>query len=55
MTIEPQYRLQELSTIGWTDWNENTPSMNKEDCSDLYRGLINDGMNPNHLKIVRVS
>ena len=55
MTIEPQYRIQELSTIGWTDWNDQTPSMNKEDCQKLFQDLVFDGMNPKRLKIVRVS
>ena len=55
MTIEPQYRIQELSTIGWTDWNDQTPSMNKEECTQLYQNLLGDGMNPKRLKIVRVS
>ena len=54
MTIEPQYRILEQSTTGWTDWNEKLPPMNKEDCQKLYQDLIFDGMNPNDLKIVRV-
>ena len=53
--MEPQYRLQELTTTGWTDWNDQTPSMTKEDCQRFYQDLIFDGHNPNHLKIVRVS
>jgi len=53
--MEAQYRILEQTTVGWTDWNENTPSMNKEDCSELYRGLVSDGMNPEDLKIVRVT
>jgi len=53
--MEPQYRIQEMSTTGWHDWNDQTPSMSKEDCQKLFQGLIGDGMNPNHLKIVRVS
>ena len=53
--MEPQYRIQELSTIGWTDYNEKTPSMNKEDCQQLFQSLVFDGYNPNRLKIVRVS
>ena len=55
MTIEPQYRLHELTTTGLEDWNENTPSMNKEECTQLYQNLLGDGMNPKRLKIVRVS
>jgi len=53
--MEPQYRIQELSTIGWTDYNEKTPSMTKEDCQQLFQSLVFDGYNPNRLKIVRVS
>ena len=53
--MEPQYRIMEMSTTGWVDWNEQTPSMSKEDCRELYRSLLGDGMSPNDLKIVRVS
>tara|TARA_A100001011_G_scaffold310927_1_gene327808 strand:+ start:8754 stop:8894 length:141 start_codon:yes stop_codon:yes gene_type:complete len=45
----------EQSTTGWVDWNEQTPSMTKEDCQELYRSLLGDGMNPQDIKIVRVS
>ena len=53
--MEPKYRLMELTTIGWEDWNEKTPDMNKEQCQELYQGLIGDGINPDDLKIVRVA
>ena len=53
--MEPQYRIQEQTTTGWEDWNEQTPSMNKEECKELFQNLIGDGYNPNRLKIVRVS
>ena len=53
--MEPQYRIMEQSTTGWVDWNEQTPSMTKEDCQELYRSLLGDGMNPQDIKIVRVS
>mgnify|MGYP001332799312 FL=1 len=53
--MEPKYRINERTTVGWEDWNESTPSMNKEECQELYRNLLGDGMNPDDLKIVRVS
>ena len=53
--MEPQYKIQELTTSGWLDYDENAPSMVKEDCQELYRQLLGDGMSPDYLKIVRVS
>ena len=53
--MEPLYRIEELSTTGWNDWDEKKPSMSKEECQALYKTLINDGINPDDLKIKRVS
>ena len=53
--MEPQYRIHELTTAGWEDWNEKTPSMTKDECQQLFENLIGDGYNPNRMKIVRVS
>tara|TARA_B000000557_G_scaffold77893_1_gene62414 strand:- start:285 stop:446 length:162 start_codon:yes stop_codon:yes gene_type:complete len=53
--MEPQYRIMEMSTTGWVDWDRTAPSMTKEDCSELYQELLGDGMAPQALKIVRVS
>ena len=53
--MTPLYRIEEQSTTGWSDWNEEEPSMTKEECQKLYQTLINDGMNPDDLRIKRVS
>ena len=53
--MEPLYRIEEQSTTGWHDWDEDQPSMSKDQCQALYKRLINDGINPDDLKIVRVS
>ena len=53
--MEPKYKILELTTTGWEDWDKTAPAMNKEDCSEFYRQLLGDGMNPKELKIVRVS
>ena len=53
--MEPHYRIEEQSTTGWSDWNEDEPNMSKEQCQELHRTLINDGINPDDLRIVRVS
>ncbi len=53
--MEPKYKILELSTTGWVDWDVNSPPMNKEDCKELYQQLIGDGLSPNELKIQRVA
>ena len=53
--MEPLYRIEEQSTTGWSDWDETKPSMSKDQCQALYKRLINDGINPDDLKVVRVS
>ena len=53
--MEPQYRILELSTTGWVDWDQNAPSMTKEDCAELYQELLSDGISPRDLKIQRVT
>mgnify|MGYP001501128836 CR=1 FL=1 len=53
--MEPKYRILELSTTGWEDWDKTAPSMLKEDCQELFQELVGDGISPNYLKIVRVA
>jgi len=53
--MEPLYRLFELSTTGWEEYDKHAPSMTKEDCQELYRELLGDGMSPDYLRIKRVS
>ena len=53
--MEPLYRIEEQSTTGWHDWDKEKPDMTKEKCQKLYQTLINDGINPDDLRIKRVS
>ena len=53
--MEPLYRIEEQSTTGWHDWDKEKPDMTKEKCQELYETLLNDGINPDDLRIKRVS
>ena len=53
--MEPKYRIEELSTTGWNDWDETNPDLTKEECQAIYKTIINDGSNPDDLRIKRVS
>ena len=53
--MEPKYRIEEQSTTGWVDWDETKPDMTKEECQATYKRIIDDGINPDDLKIKRVS
>ena len=53
--MEPLYRIEEQSTTGWSDWDETKPSMSKNQCQALYKTLIDDGINPDDLRIKRVT
>ena len=53
--MEPKYRIMEQSTTGWNDWDETKPDMTKEEGQAIYKTIIGDGVNPDDLKIKRVS
>ena len=53
--MEPKYRIIEQSTTGWNDWDETKPDMTKEECQAIYKTIIDDGVNPDDLKIKRVT
>ena len=53
--MEPLYRIEEQSTTGWNDWDETKPDMTRKECQEIYNTIINDGINPNDLRIKRVS
>ena len=50
--MEQLYKLQEEQTVGWVDI---TGPLIKEECKNYYDANINDGTNPERLKIIRVS
>jgi hypothetical protein len=49
--MEPLYKIQENATTGWTDV---TKPLIKEDCTIAYENLLNEGISPNRLKVVRI-
>ena len=53
--MEPLYKIEEQSTTGWNDWDEKKPPLSKEECQKLYNLIVNDGISPKDLRIVRVS
>ena len=53
--MEPLYKIEEQSTTGWHDWDESKPPLSKDKCQKLYDSIVNDGVNPNDLRIKRVS
>ena len=53
--MEPLYKIQEQTTIGWEDWDPSQDAMTKENCQELYQQLLGDGTNPDDLRIIRVS
>jgi len=53
--MEPLYKIQEQTTIGWEDWDASQQPMPKENCQELYQQLLGDGTNPADLRIIRVS
>ena len=53
--MEPLYKIEEQSTTGWNDWDEKQPALSKDECQKLYQEIVNDGVSPNDLRVVRVS
>ena len=49
------FLVEGSETIFWHDWDKEKPDMTKEKCQKLYQTLINDGINPDDLRIKRVS
>ena len=52
MTKEKRWKIQELSTNGWTSIDPTTDSLTKEDCDAQLNAYMDDGIAPNRLRAV---
>lgn len=52
MTEEALYRIEEFATIGWQTVTD-MERLNRARAKEEYEGLINEGYNPNRLRIIR--
>ena len=52
MTEERRWKIQELTTEGWTSIDPSTDSLIKADCNVELRSYIDDGIAPNRLRAV---
>jgi hypothetical protein len=49
--MENLYRIEEESTSGWTLIDPTAIQLTKEQASVLLRNYLEEGYNPNHLRI----
>ena len=52
MTKEKRWKIQELSTNGWTSIDPTTDSLTKEQCDVQLNNYMDDGIAPNRLRAV---
>ena len=52
MTKEKRWKIQELSTNGWTSIDPTTDSLTKEECDIKLEAYMDDGIAPNRLRAV---
>ncbi len=52
MTQERRWKIQELSTNGWTSIDPTTDSLTKEQCDVQLNNYMDDGIAPNRLRAV---
>ena len=52
MTQQKLWKVQELSTNGWTSIDPTTDSLTKEDCDAQLNAYMDDGIAPNRLRAV---
>ena len=52
MAAEKRWKIQELSTNGWTSIDACTDSLTKEDCDAQLNAYMDDGIAPNRLRAV---
>ena len=50
---EKLYRIEELETTGWTLLNSTDAGMNKDQVTKRYNELLDEGISPNRLRIIR--
>ena len=47
------YRIEELATAGWSLYDERSVKLTKEKASIRLNQIINEGHNPNELRVRR--
>ena len=47
------YRIEELSTMGWSLIEEDAKQLTREQCDLLLNNYLSLGYNPNYLRAVR--
>ena len=52
MTQEKRWKIQELSTNGWTSIDPQSDNLNKEQCDRWLNFYMDDGIAPNRLRAV---
>ena len=52
MTEERRWKIQELTTEGWTSIDPSTDSLTKEECDIKLETYMDDGIAPNRLRAV---
>ena len=52
MAAERRWKIQELSTNGWTSIAPTTDSLTKEECDIKLEAYMDDGIAPNRLRAV---
>ena len=52
MAAEKRWKIQELSTNGWTSIDPTTDSLTKEECDIKVEAYMDDGIAPNRLRAV---
>ena len=52
MTQEKRWKIQELSTNGWTSIDPQSDNLNKEQCDRWLNVYMDDGIAPNRLSAV---
>jgi|TARA_R100001443_G_scaffold453_11_gene1801 hypothetical protein len=50
--MEKLYRIEELTTEGWTLLEDKSQKLTKEKCDELLRKYLDGGANPNRLRAV---
>ena len=48
------YRIEELTTEGWTLIEDQAAKVTKERCDELLTQYVNGGQNPNRLRAIAV-
>ena len=48
------YRIEELTTEGWTLIEDQAAKVRKESCDELLTLFVNGGQNPNRLRAVAI-